>query len=192
MKQALNVRRGFTLVELLVVISIIAIIAGLVVPVLLRGRNEAVKIECTNNLKNIYAGALTYSNKKHAFPLASGGSSAPRAHESLNMLLKSNAGRDLAAKLFTCPAGDQVAAEKLDDQKYLQLDEDTLSYAWTEKRTRNFGNAKNLSADKYYDGFDGHQGHIGEVMVLRTDNSIESVEEGELDEDTGLPTGLVR
>ena len=64
MKDGLHQRSGFTLVELLVVISIIAIIAGLVVPALLRGREEAWKAQCSNNLKQIYLAAVAYAQKK--------------------------------------------------------------------------------------------------------------------------------
>jgi len=185
--------QGLTIVEVLIVVVIVAIIAGVVVPLLLRGRNGGDRIECTSNLKNICAGALTFTNKREGwFPLAGDGTASPRAHESLNVLLRSTAGRDLSARLFTCPAGDQAEASKGRGQMYLELDEDSLSYAWAAEPTRNYGNAKNLSSDKYVDGFEGHEGHIGEVMLMMTDNSIQTVDEDELDEDTGLPPGLVR
>ncbi len=184
---------GLTFVEVLTVIIVVAVLAGIVVPILHRGRGEAVKIECTGNLKNIYAGALTFANKREQwFPLAGDGTTAPRAHESLNVLLRSNAGRDLSAMLFTCPAGDQAVASMARSQTYLELDEDTLSYAWAAQPVRNFGNAKNLSSDKFVDGFDDHAGHVGEVMLLTTDNSIQAVDKDDLDENTRLPPGLVR
>ena len=46
-------RPGFTIVELLVVISIILILAGLLLPVMTRGREEARTTECLNNLRQI-------------------------------------------------------------------------------------------------------------------------------------------
>jgi prepilin-type N-terminal cleavage/methylation domain-containing protein len=53
--------RGFTLLELLVVIAIIAILAALLLPTLSSAKARAKKAVCTNNLKQISVGIFLYA-----------------------------------------------------------------------------------------------------------------------------------
>ncbi|NQT89484.1 prepilin-type N-terminal cleavage/methylation domain-containing protein [bacterium] len=67
-------RSGFTLVELLVVISIIIILAAIVVPVTLRVGALSRITSCKNNLKQIHAGLFTYAQSyAQRFPGREGG-----------------------------------------------------------------------------------------------------------------------
>jgi len=52
--------RAFTLVELLVVIAVIAVLAGILLPVLSSGKKKAGTAQCANNLKQVGAGLLMY------------------------------------------------------------------------------------------------------------------------------------
>ena len=62
---------GFTLVELLVVITIIAILAGLLLPAVQAAREAARRTQCTNNLRNLGQGCLTYQTQWSSLPPAS-------------------------------------------------------------------------------------------------------------------------
>jgi len=61
-------RRGFTLVELLVVIGIIAVLIGILIPVLARARDRAQTIQCANNLRQVMWAMTLYENDFKMFP----------------------------------------------------------------------------------------------------------------------------
>ncbi|OGV51584.1 MAG: hypothetical protein A2017_08285 [Lentisphaerae bacterium GWF2_44_16] len=66
--------RFFTLIELLIVISIIVILAGLLLPALQRAKDSAKKTLCTGNLKQIKIGFEEYAvdfNSNYPAPLLS-------------------------------------------------------------------------------------------------------------------------
>jgi len=63
-------RTAFTLVELLVVIGIIALLVGILMPSLSRARQEAQRVTCQSNLRQLYALTVIYQGEnKNYYPV---------------------------------------------------------------------------------------------------------------------------
>jgi len=68
MKTNIQNRRGFTLVELLVVIVIIASLAGLTAPMVIRQRKKADQTQATNNARQIGLALTEFDNDYGSYP----------------------------------------------------------------------------------------------------------------------------
>ncbi len=70
--------RGFTLVELLVVVAIIALLIGVLLPALGRARRSAQTVECLSNMRNLVLAQMLYAHDHNGqlvnYGLSHGGS----------------------------------------------------------------------------------------------------------------------
>ena len=113
--------RAFTLVELLVVVGIIAVLIGILLPVLGRAREQAQRISCANQLKQLGAAVHMYANESKGRLPFGGRDGNPDehciwiAHETYNIFVKyigSENNLDLpmgsiGEKRLVCPNLDQ-------------------------------------------------------------------------------------
>lgn len=66
-------KRGFTLLELLVVMAIILILSGAVLPALARARKKSRVIKCLSNMKQLTSAILLYGSDYEAYPFVNPG-----------------------------------------------------------------------------------------------------------------------
>jgi prepilin-type N-terminal cleavage/methylation domain-containing protein len=68
MKRPSHLCRAFTLIELLTVIVILALLAGLLLPALSQAKEKARRIACLNNLRQVSAGMHVFATDHEMFP----------------------------------------------------------------------------------------------------------------------------
>jgi prepilin-type N-terminal cleavage/methylation domain-containing protein len=100
-------RRAFTLVELLVVITIIVVLAGIIFPVALSMAGKGAETKCMMQLKELSRGLMIYKSENKKYPPYSG-------RQFVAALYRSNVVNE--ARLFHCPASDFVEGDGWEKQ----------------------------------------------------------------------------
>ena len=113
-------RRSFTLLELLTVIGIIAILAGILLPSLSSAQERARRSQCNNNLRQIGLALEVYASGNRGWlPVCNGYPAVAGCDRTLRQtLVEHNSGLD---KCFRCPG---------DNRKTAASPEDPGSYEW--------------------------------------------------------------
>ncbi len=98
--------RAFTLIELLVVIAIIALLLAILTPALSKIKNQARKLICLSNLRQIGTGALVYAEEHNAYLPRNTGGSTPWIIAFMPYLGGDNATRTdyREIKIYSCPS----------------------------------------------------------------------------------------
>jgi prepilin-type N-terminal cleavage/methylation domain-containing protein len=158
-----NGRKAFTLVELLIVIGIIGLLAGLVVPSLLSSQDKGYRVKCMSNMKEIYIAMLEYADQHGGRLPWAGKNKMPWDH--LQLLV--DEGLIEKPELFKCTAhGGDPAKTDYSKKPPFKLTADTCDYTCYNKPLTFTKSARTVVlCDKRLDA------HTDGICILYLDNS---------------------
>ncbi len=195
-------KKGFTLVELLVVISIIVVLAGIVFPVALSMGAKGSEVKCSAQLSQLAKALIVYKSDKGKYPPYSG-------RKFVAALYRARIVQE--SKLYICPASDMAAVdtwvEDADEALSGKLNDEVGAEGTTyagrmnhpkDKRTIRSAMRKKVPAsripvfcDGVYEGEEGPETSHGEkIFIAFADTHVDHIDViEELDGDPRLGEG---
>jgi prepilin-type N-terminal cleavage/methylation domain-containing protein/prepilin-type processing-associated H-X9-DG protein len=120
-------KRGFTLVELLVVIGIIALLMGLLMPSLSKAREESRRVKCLSNLRSIGQGMYLYA-QAYRDRLPNGNSPKSGNPDKGDQVLVQFAQDYAQPGVFHCPSDNDPAPRNITNNYIAMPDSARTSY----------------------------------------------------------------
>ncbi len=109
-------RKAFTLVELLVVIAVIALLMGILLPVLGKAREQGRQMVCKNNLRTLVVSATVWSEDHSDWAIAGDWYKEPGENEYESSLLPYlNSSKKKKDTALSCPSAKHIAFFHVDD-----------------------------------------------------------------------------
>ncbi|TET34667.1 MAG: type II secretion system protein [Planctomycetota bacterium] len=165
---------GFTLVELLVVIGIIVLLAGLIFPQIQNARRKGQRVKCVNYLRQLGLASRDYQedDDTNLYPYAGEGCTGT---EHLALLVVEKYVRE--PEMFKCPASSGKREAVKNEDKTFTLEKINNSYAWSSVPL------SDADESDVYLGGDGavrngpvSNNHLDGMNVLRLDNAVQWID----------------